>query len=655
MSAVDNLIKVFNGWEIQLLVLLSFTLQLVLFFAGRLRHQSSNGFLSLSLWAAYLGADLVAVYALGYLSRHEDANIEMHTLRRSQPLAFFWAPFLLVHLGGQDTITAFAMEDNNLWLRHLLNLVTQVVLALSVFWKSTGKHSENLLLAGSFVFVAGIIKYGERTWSLKCGSLKSIESSAEDRYRNVLPEGLSDNVGFVHVALDSMPFVLDVLAERNMLGTTHKSLDRKIIMDPEQMIRIVKLQLGMIYDDLYTKSVVLRTWSGVILRCISQAAVVLSFVLFHVSDKGRYSKADTAITYSLFVGCFFLEVCSVFVSMMSPWTWAWLKVQKCDALARFSWFVFCRDIGYPKMKQRWPNLIGQYNFYSWLTGSNLKRRTCSQRILILFRKLFVDLFGVQKKKIFFMSSLLETDHIDVDNLIVERVATEITVLVSELTTDKPEEWRHVGFAFRKIQDIFVRDFGMGIAAMHLGTEVHLEKYASYSDMEANGTREDVPFSLLELCGKLSKYMMYLLVHHPSMLPLSLSAAAALDRLQQPGNFEDIRNSGNDFEASKETMEELVRMWTRLLLYAAGRSRPALHVAQLSGGGELITFAWLLMAHSGIGESHNKRIQLTNSDALAANMRKVYAFCLPSEEQKPASDNRSESDVEEIMADDTDDE
>jgi hypothetical protein len=86
--------------------------------------------LRLSIWIAYLGADVIAVYALGYRSQHKDATIEGDTIRGTQPLAFVWAPFLLIHLGGQDTITAFAMEDNNLWLRHLLNLMAQVVLSL---------------------------------------------------------------------------------------------------------------------------------------------------------------------------------------------------------------------------------------------------------------------------------------------------------------------------------------------------------------------------------------------------------------------------------------------------------------------------------------------------------------------------------------------
>jgi len=120
-------VKLFHDWEIQLLVLLSFAIQIFLFFTGGLRRRSANALIRLSIWIAYLGADTVAVYALGYLSRQDE---DAHSL------AFFWVPFLLVHLGGQDTITAFALEDNNLWLRHLLNLVVQVVLVVYVFWKS---------------------------------------------------------------------------------------------------------------------------------------------------------------------------------------------------------------------------------------------------------------------------------------------------------------------------------------------------------------------------------------------------------------------------------------------------------------------------------------------------------------------------------------
>ena len=87
----NNLVKLFNDWEIQLLVLLSFAIQIFLFFTGGLRRYGTNVLISLSIWIAYLGADTVAVYALGYLSRQEE---DAHSL------AFFWAPFLLIHLGN---------------------------------------------------------------------------------------------------------------------------------------------------------------------------------------------------------------------------------------------------------------------------------------------------------------------------------------------------------------------------------------------------------------------------------------------------------------------------------------------------------------------------------------------------------------------------
>ncbi|KAF6992829.1 hypothetical protein CFC21_009787 [Triticum aestivum] len=636
---MDSSTKLFNEWEIQILVLLSFTLQLFLFFSGRLRRQSSSGFLRLSTWAAYLGADLAAVYALGYLSKRQYDTTETNILTRTQPLAIFWAPFLLIHLGGQDTITAFAMEDNNLWLRHLLNLVTQVVIALYVFWKSIGKHSANLLLAGSFVFVAGIIKYGERTWSLKCGSLKSLESTDAKSYRKKLPEGISDDDGFVRAALDSMHHTIDILSERSMFGSKREELAE--IDKTDQVIRMVKLQLGMMYDDLYTKALVFTTRTGVILRCISQASIIVAFALFLANDKERYNKADTIITYSLFAGCFFLEVCSIFVSMMSPWTWTWLKVHKWDTLAWFSWFVFHWDIGYPRMEQQWPNAIGQYNFHGWVTNSNLQPRTHSQRIMMVFRK-FVGLFGVQKRKIFWMSKLLDTEYMDADNMIVEYIVKEISLLNSESDDDKAQGWQSISSLVKTAMNNCLKDFGYSIVVMHLFTEAHLEQYVSFrSDIETNRPRADVPFGLMEVCRKLSNYMMYLLVHHPSMLPLSMSATASFDNFHKPENAENACDE-LELKASKETLEELTRMWTRLLVYAAGKSRAAMHAAQLSGGGELITFAWLLMAHMEMGDTGSKRFHLTTDDFHAeTNLTNRYLFCVPPEDQTSGPDNRSE--------------
>ncbi|KAH9718398.1 DUF4220 domain-containing protein [Citrus sinensis] len=85
-------------------------------------------------------------------------------------LLAFWAPFLLLHLGGPDSITAFALEDNELWIRQLLRLVVQVVAAVYIFFQSL--HGNKLLFPTVLVFIASMIKYFERIRALYLASLE---------------------------------------------------------------------------------------------------------------------------------------------------------------------------------------------------------------------------------------------------------------------------------------------------------------------------------------------------------------------------------------------------------------------------------------------------------------------------------------------------
>lgn len=60
--------QLWNDWAIQILVLLSFTRQVVLnFFAGT-RRREAHPLMMLFLWLAYLLSDSAAIYALGHLS-----------------------------------------------------------------------------------------------------------------------------------------------------------------------------------------------------------------------------------------------------------------------------------------------------------------------------------------------------------------------------------------------------------------------------------------------------------------------------------------------------------------------------------------------------------------------------------------------------------
>ena len=121
VAPLPSWLELWNEWEIQTVVVASFSLQVILFFFAGICRYSVSFVLKVLLWLLYLLADVVAIYALGHMSTSLSKKSS-----GEQQLVAFWAPFLVLHLGGQDTITAYALEDNELWRRHLLNMFLQV-------------------------------------------------------------------------------------------------------------------------------------------------------------------------------------------------------------------------------------------------------------------------------------------------------------------------------------------------------------------------------------------------------------------------------------------------------------------------------------------------------------------------------------------------
>ncbi|KAE8814232.1 hypothetical protein D1007_08282 [Hordeum vulgare] len=622
-----SLLQLFNEWEIQLLVLLSFVLQIFLFFTGGLRQRGAK-FLSGIIWIAYLVADLVAVYALGLLSKLEENThaSQKGALPENHPLAFFWAPFLLLHLGGQDTITAFSLEDNSLWLRHLLNLVVQVALALYVFWKSTAwRNVHQLLVPGIFMFVAGIIKYGERTMALMYGNLQNISGYSTSDESKLNHRELDQDASYssiVSFCLDSAPIVRHLFAGFTLLqipqGFGAKTWTSYAQSDEVQLAKLAKLvdvELGIMYCDVYTKAAVLRTRSGILLRCTSQVSALVALVLFVVGNKQRYSRADVAITYTLFIGSFFLEVCAMLMMVMvSPWTWAWMKANKCVWLTRMSWMLVSSNIiGWPEEKPLWSNRMGQYNFLSYV-GCEEKPSSSpwSERVTSMIRKM-----AKAVGKLFWLSKLLDIKYEEVDMDITESFAKEIrAILQSPFGGGQKQEWEHLSRFLHSMARELSDNFSAVIIRLHIATMIHLTEV---SNVDAESV------ALVGICRKLSNYMMYLLVTQPVMLQVTATSAESviqgfhnkfvtmmtatcnnggkhvvLQILKEFLSKEDYTLSLP--EPCKETLEEMRDMWVRIIMYAAGRSRPETHATQLARGGEFLTFIWLLMAHKSLGAS-----------------------------------------------------
>ncbi|KAJ3705232.1 hypothetical protein LUZ61_008937 [Rhynchospora tenuis] len=182
-----NLENLWNVLEIRVLVISSLSLQILLLgLAGFRKHAISsrratsttyswkgpwNLIFHKFLWLLYLLADYVATVALEYLPKRKINNE-----KETQHLLLLWAPFFLLHLSGQDTITALSVEDNELWARHLLTLLSQVALALYHYFSANLKVV-TLWPPAAIMFTVALFKYGERIVSLQRASMSALRSS----------------------------------------------------------------------------------------------------------------------------------------------------------------------------------------------------------------------------------------------------------------------------------------------------------------------------------------------------------------------------------------------------------------------------------------------------------------------------------------------
>ncbi|KAH7662154.1 Histone-lysine N-methyltransferase protein [Dioscorea alata] len=412
LSVTAQLWNLFDKWEIRLLVLVSLFLQIVLIFSADHRKRNVSRPLNIVLWLAYLLADSVAIFALGVLTHSQDDDSSPSPSPSPSPapaaenefsLQAFWSPFLLLHLGGPDTITAFSLEDNELWRRHLLNLLFQVSTAFYVFYKSLFL-STTWLLPSLFMFATGLLKYGERTWALFSASMDSFRSSLltppdpGPNYAKFMEEYASSRSAGLHAEIT-------VEAERRPKSITPDDTQeeqsqnspevivqwaycffltfRRLIVDliltfedrinsqafflrglsAKEAFKVVEIELSFIYDVLHTKSAVIHTTIGRLIRITTFIYTIIALLLFFLVDKHKYNPADVRVTYTLAIGALVLEIYAMFYAVVSFWTFNWLYFSKCTSLSSFVFRL--SDVFGMYSKPSWSDSMAGYNLLSF--------------------------------------------------------------------------------------------------------------------------------------------------------------------------------------------------------------------------------------------------------------------------------------------------
>ena len=653
-----------NRWEVQILVLLSLFLQIVLILLGKRRKYIPKNWIRIFLWVAYLSADWIATVSLGVLSRKEGAK-KTQSYEHDYVIMAFWAPFLLVHLGGPDTITAYSLEDNELWPRRLVELVVQLIVALYVLSRSWVYTKVNFLAIP--MLIAGIIKIGERIWVLRTASNDVFRDSMlprpdpgpnyakfMDGYDAKKAEGFKISVEPIHdtstvVRHNNFP---DALHEAVYFFRTFKPLFADLILSfqdrensrsffrqketGKEAFKVIEIELGFMYDLLLTKAGLIHSWPGSICRFVSLLCTISTLIAFLIIDRNDYSNIDTIVTFLLLFGAIVLEIYAVIVLLSSDWTELWRSKQKkplVDLISKAnscfqSCFGSCKLL---PLNKRWSESVGQYNLVSHcikcksFKGSRTKKYIDEKLEKYWYQNLepVHDEDEGLKEKIFVQ--LKEASSIS-DSSVSEQLFAY---------TGNDDETKEF---FHNLAQSMEENFDETILSWHIATDLCYYSEKSNSQNVQN---------LIRISKLLSNYLVFLLVMHPYMLPSGIgqirfqdTCAEAIEFIEEreyisdenkacevlfkvnmeipPSQIKGDRSKSVLFDAcilaqslqflethnnqsTEQKWERISQVWVEMLSYAASQCRWNYHARQLRQGGELLTHVWLLMAHLGITE------------------------------------------------------
>ncbi|XP_028798035.1 uncharacterized protein LOC114753519 [Neltuma alba] len=363
LSSISQFQKlIWDQWNIRIIILFSLFLQIFLIVSAPFRKRMRGGvseFFIFFVWLAYLLADWAAGYCIGLISNNQEQKT---TLTQNDYLMAFWGPFLLLHLGGPDTITAFSLEDNELWHRHLLGLIFQSVTTAYVFLLTVPRNP--LWLLTILMFVAGLIKYAERTRALYIAAINNFRKSllpkpdAGANYAKLMEEYSSRLAAELPAEIIMIPetgetgkdgssnqetelvaidiYKLELVQKAFSFFLKFKGLvvdmiysfkdrdDSRRYFESKsagEALMLIDVELNFMYEVFYTKASVIRqNWFWFCGKFVSLMSITATLVLFIKVDRHGFDKLDVRVTYALLFGALFLDVMALFKRFFSDYT-----------------------------------------------------------------------------------------------------------------------------------------------------------------------------------------------------------------------------------------------------------------------------------------------------------------------------------------------
>ncbi|KAJ9554083.1 hypothetical protein OSB04_018128 [Centaurea solstitialis] len=582
-----------NRWELRGLVLVSLALQISLFYGGSRRKYIPKRRIRAFIWCSYLLADWVATVALGLLVDRQGSSSNSGSSNDDQygdlRLMAFWAPFLLLHLGGPDTITAYALADNELWLRHLLGVLVQTAAAIYITLLSWDGTLLSFLTIP--MLVCGIVKYGERTWVLMSADLKNLQLSflgtrhtgvnyamfmeefslkeAEGYYVTAtqMEEG-SPPRDFFENAIATTPsissheasmlqrayYFFETLKFKRLVVDLVLSLDDRRVSQSyfekqnyETAFRVIEFELGFAYDVFYTKALITYTPFGLVSRLFTSFITVSVFVIFFISIGVRPHKhllVDVVITCVLLIGAILLELYTAISSLSSDWAILWFSPHSSKKIP----FFFQSFMSAQKGK-RWSHSMIQYRLLDFcLTQKSSAFYKISRFIPLgkmlnnLWVKYWVSFRHPKHLKLSpeLMSSIF--DHL-------RNISNDTELDLKILITSPGVVALRAHQCYGNLKWAVDVEFDHAILIWHIATDLCYKRDKSKrgKDSDCNEMRQEWEHQML--CSKqLADYMLYLLVECPFMLPIGIGMVRFQDTCIQALAFFDEKIWASKLEA-----------------------------------------------------------------------------------------------------------
>ncbi|XP_044489004.1 uncharacterized protein LOC123213595 [Mangifera indica] len=653
--------KLWSAWEIRVLVLISLSLQIILNFFGSRRKYIARSWIKILVWSSYLAADWVATVALGNLATNVQGNCENSSPTASHELQEFWAPFLLFHLGGPDAITAYSLEDNELWLRHFLQFVVQLGVTIYVYVQSWSNINALTFLSIP-VIIVGFIKYGERTWVFW--------SSSTERLRDTLLAMVDPSPGIVKFCMQA-GLHQDIENQEQKEGK-HELLDAHFLFKrfsrlftglmlskgeaqktipyfykkpAKEAFNLVAIELGFMYDFLFTKLIIVYHRLGLFLHYFNFLSIVTTLVVFSILihiNSYPYYLTDICITYCLILGAFVMEIFGFVHYSFNDWA----KLIVLSFSMKAKTYKYVARIPFPSFlsanQKRWSMSMRQFNLLNFC----IKDISTMYRYLNRAEKLLGILNWLEK----FQYLTWEDVNPDLQEIIYRGI---INAHEDNLPTDPRLRDSEKKILARRGDHVIKKnnldeegnwytsqcDFDKSILAWHIATDL-----CYYDDSTKHG-EADLNSINCKTSRCLSNYMLYLLVFCPTMMSSGngeLRYRNACDEVmrelkldpkdttktrseilrplfeeepQQPAHvidpryktvlssarslFRSLQNVESNGWSFEKKWEMICEVWVEMLGYAAIHCGWREHGQQLAKGGELLTHVCLIMTHLGL--------------------------------------------------------